>query len=255
MKVSLITVSFNSVKTIEQTINSVLSQNYENIEYIVIDGSSCDGTQEILKKYEEKLDILIIEKDKGIYDAMNKGIRLSSGEIIGIINSDDFYHDNNVINEVVEKVKKNPECDVFLSDIFFINKKNMISRRIYAKYFKPWKLRFGWMPPHPGIFLKKNIINEIGLYDISYMIASDFEYCLRLFFRKSVKFYYLNLYSVVMREGGLSTKGFRSDYIISKEMIRSLKTNKIYSNTFFVYSRLPIKFMLKIFYLIQRRKN
>lgn len=254
MKVSLITVSFNSVKTIEQTIKSVLSQDYKNIEYIVIDAFSNDGTQEILKKYQEKLDVLVIEKDKGIYDAMNKGINMSSGDLIGIINSDDYYHNNEVIKKVVEKAKRNIDCDVVLTDIFFINNKNIISRRVNAKNFRPWKLRFGWMPPHPGIFLKKKIINETGLYNISYTIASDFEYCLRLFFHKKVKFCYLNLYSVVMREGGLSTKSIKSNFIISREITRALKMNNVYSNTIFVYSRLPLKLFLKILSLIQRRK-
>lgn len=247
MKISLVTVSYNSVSTIEQTIKSVLSQTYSDIEYVVVDSCSDDGTQELLKKYQGSIDKLIIEKDKGIYDAMNKGIAASSGDIIGIINSDDFYDDPSIIQNVINFANQNKSSEVILTDIFFINARERISRKVGASYFSPWKLRFGWMPPHPGMFIKKETISKVGPYDVSYEIASDFEYCLRLFILQKVKFCYLKINSVVMREGGISTKSFKSNLMITYEMKKALRSHKIYSNIFFLISRLPIKLIVKFF--------
>ena len=252
MKVSLITVSFNSKNTITDTIKSVKSQTYKDIEYIIVDSCSDDGTQEILRNNRGNIDHLIIEKDKGIYDAMNKGIRASSGDLIGIINSDDFYKDNNVISNVVSMAKKNTTLDVILTDISFINKRNDEIRKVSSKRFKTWLLRFGWMPPHPGMFMRRKALNKIGFYDISYKIAADFEYCIRLFYLHGINFGYLKLTSVFMREGGISTQNILSNMIITKEMLRALRFHKIYSNTIILILRLPIKFLIK--YLSRFRK-
>ena len=252
MKVSLITVSYNSKHTILQTIESVKYQTHHDIEYIVVDSCSEDGTQEILREKKDYIDRLIIEKDSGIYDAMNKGIEASSGDLIGIINSDDFYKDENVISDVVGLAIKNKELGVILTDISFINKEGSEVRKLSAKKFKVWLLRFGWMPPHPGMFIKRKVIDEVGLYDASYTIAADFEYCVRLFHINKINFGYLNRTSVIMREGGISTKNFLSNMIITKEMLRALKSNNIFSSTLILLLRLPIKLFFKYFFRTYR---
>tara|TARA_B100001250_G_scaffold65148_1_gene51625 strand:+ start:44208 stop:44864 length:657 start_codon:yes stop_codon:yes gene_type:complete len=218
----------------------------------VIDSCSNDGTQEILREYEDHIDHLIIEKDKGIYDAMNKGINASTGDLIGIINSDDFYKDNNVISKVVEFAENNQKIDAILSNVSFINKDKAVIRKISSKNFKHWMLRFGWMPPHPGIFLTRKIVDKIGLYDTSYSIAADFEYCVRLFSLYKVNYSYLGINSVLMREGGISTKGIRSNLIITREMLKALGSHNIYSNTIILLLRLPIKLLMKFLSRIKK---
>ncbi len=246
MKVSLITVSYNSKGTIERTINSVISQTYSDIEYIVIDSCSDDGTVKVLQDYKKYIDHLVIEKDKGIYDAMNKGMKMASGELIGIINSDDFYTDSEVISSVVKYAKENEGIDAILTDISFINSNEFINREVSAKNFKKWQLRFGWMPPHPGMFLNRQIISRTGFYNLAYSIASDFDYCIRLFYQSNANFSYLNCKSVLMQEGGVSTKSIKSNFIITQEMHKALKENSIYSNYLILFLRLPIKFLFKV---------
>lgn len=154
MKVSIITVCYNSAETIENAINSVLSQTYQNIEYIIIDGGSDDSTLDLLAKYGSKLSKIISERDNGIYDAMNKGISLATGDIIGILNSDDCYSDIDIINIIVDEFKHNDK-DLLFADLMFVNKDNRILRYYSAKRFSANKLKFGIMPPHPTLFVKK----------------------------------------------------------------------------------------------------
>ena len=158
MKISIITVCHNSEKTLIDTLNSVLSQKYPDIEHIIVDGQSTDNTQKIIKEYKHANKIIIIENDNGIYDAMNKGIMAATGEVITILNSDDIYQSENVINNVVKEIKldKNKH-DIFLGDVVFFKEKNFsFVRRFYSsKNFKPWMLKIGLMPPHPSSFIKK----------------------------------------------------------------------------------------------------
>ncbi|MCF5518200.1 glycosyltransferase family 2 protein, partial [Pseudomonas sp. PA-3-6E] len=151
MKISIVTVSYNSATTIRDTIESVLSQDYENIEYIIVDGASKDSTMEIVNEYADKISKVVSEPDKGIYDAMNKGISLATGDVIGILNSDDFYESNQAISSVVEKFSAAPESQVVFGDIVFVNADDLdtVTRFYGAEHFRAWKLRFGWMPPHP----------------------------------------------------------------------------------------------------------
>ncbi len=244
MKFSLITVSYNSVSTIEETINSVLNQSYKNIEYIIIDGLSGDGTQDIINKYKNRISKVVIESDQGLYDAMNKGIGLATGDIIGILNSDDVYRDNNIIENIYKGIANNSFVDAYLTDIAFFEGsilKPKVVRTVSAKHFRPWKLRFGWMPPHPGMFIRKEVFKNIGNYDLSFSIASDYEFCLRAFYKANIKYKFLDLSSVYMRKGGVSTRNFKSNLIISKEILQACKKNLFYTNYFFILSRLPFK--------------
>lgn len=247
IKVTIITVSLNSEKYISTAIESVLSQDYSNIEYIVIDGGSVDRTIEIVKSYGTKISSFISEPDDGLYDAMNKGIEISTGKIIGFLNSDDYYLNNSVISRVAKLYSENLDLDIVLGNVDFVLPDNMDkSIRVFSSSnFNPWKLRFGFMPPHPSSFVHRSAYNRIGTYSLGYIIAADFEWFCRALFVHNLKYSKIDKVLVRMREGGVSTSGMKSYYISSMEMLRALKKNNIYSNLLFVLLRLPIKFFKK----------
>ncbi len=244
MKISIITVCYNSSQFLESAITSVLAQKYSDIEYIVIDGGSDDGTLAILKTYSDRITHVISEPDKGIYDAMNKGLALATGDVIGILNSDDFYPHTNVINEVVSAFESSPLADMVLGNVDFVMPSELNKPvRYYSSYsFRPWKMRFGFMPAHPGAFIKKSAYDEVGKYKLGYQIGADFDMFVRLLLVKKRPYFKLNQMLVRMRVGGISTSGFKSYLVSSKEIMRSLKENRIYSNSLFVLLRLPVKF-------------
>ena len=162
MKFSIITVSFNSEKTIERTINSVLSQNYSNIEYIIVDGDSKDSTIQIIEKYKNSIHQFISEKDEGIYDAINKGISMATGDIVGILNSDDIFSNQNIITEVVGIFLENPHLDSIIGNIAFINGNEKIVRVYNSKNWTPKKFLYGFMPPHPSFYCKRELFQKFG---------------------------------------------------------------------------------------------
>ena len=224
-KVSIITPSFNSEKTIEDTIISVLNQTYNNIEYIIVDGKSTDKTLEIIKSFEKKFNgrlKFISEKDNGIYDAINKGIKLASGEIIGILNSDDFYIHNRVIKKIVH-VFINNNSDVVYADLLMIHpkKKDKVIRKFKAG---AGKIKYGWFPPHPATFIKKDLYDRVGLYRTDLSIASDYEYLIRAF-KNAKKIDYLEEYIIKMRLGGISNRNMFYIMKSNFEMYKALKTN------------------------------
>jgi glycosyltransferase involved in cell wall biosynthesis len=244
MKVSLITVCFNSEKTIRDTIKSVLKQDYKNIEYIIVDGGSTDSTLNIINEYKDKIDCLISEPDKNLYDGINKGLKIAKGEVIGIINSDDFYESDSIIRSVVEMFARNEQTEVVFGDIYFVKPKNItkISRIYSPRNFKPWKMRFGWMPPHTGTFIKKTIYDQVGFYSLDFKIASDYEFFIRLFVLQKAKFTYLNKIILIMRSGGLSTSSLKSNWIITNEIKRACLMNGVFTNNFLLAFRFFFKF-------------
>ncbi|MFY0678035.1 MAG: glycosyltransferase [Neptuniibacter sp.] len=248
MKITIITVCFNSEKTIRDTIESVVAQKYFDIEYIVVDGGSTDRTLAIVGEYSDCVSKVISEPDEGIYDAMNKGVSVSKGDIIGILNSDDFYPHSQVITEVVETFVSNSGVDIVLGGVDFVDgKQTEIVKRTYKSlFFKAWQMRFGMMPPHPGAFVKREVYEEVGLYKLGYTIAADFDFFVRALLVKKMSFYCSNSFWVRMRVGGVSTSGFNSYVISTKEMLRSFRENGLYTNSFFILTRLPIKFFRKI---------
>jgi glycosyltransferase involved in cell wall biosynthesis len=248
-KVSLITVSYNSEKTIRDTIESVLLQNYETIEYIIIDGGSTDSTLEIINGYKDKIQIVVSEPDQGIYDAMNKGVRHSSGDIIGVINSDDFYPNKEVISSVVEKFIQNPSSELVLGAIDFVKASDVTKsvRKFTTRYFTPKLMRFGVMPPHPAAFIKKSAYLKVGDYKLGYKIAADFDLLLRMLKVNQLPFTKLNKVCVRMRLGGVSTEGMASFQVISKELLQSLNENNVYSNSTFVLLRVLSKVKQLVF--------
>jgi len=182
MKISIITVCLNSEKTIPYTLSSVLSQNYNNLEHIIIDGGSTDGTKKILNLYPFVKKKIFNIKEKGIYSAINYGIKKSSGDVICVLNSDDIFNSNNTVKTVVKEIKQNKKFDIFLGNVVFFNKSfHHITRYYPATDFKNSLLKYGMMPPHPACFIKKKIYEKYGLYNKDFKIASDFEIFLRFF--------------------------------------------------------------------------
>lgn len=205
MKVSIITITYNSAATIEQTIQCVLSQTYKNIEYIIIDGLSKDNTLEIVNRYKDKIAKVISEKDNGLYDALNKGIANATGDVIGIIHSDDFYSDNLVIEKVVNTFKKN-NADAVYANLFYVDKDdtNKIKRKWHAGKYTEGAFLNGWMPPHPTFFVKKEMYTKYGNYYTGFVSAADYEMMLRLIHKNKIKVAYLDEFIVKMRVGGVS---------------------------------------------------
>jgi len=254
MKISIVTVVYNNEETIKDAILSVANQSYENIEYIVIDGASTDGTLGAITKLQDKTTEFISEPDEGIYDAMNKGIKLATGDVIGILNSDDFYSNNQVISEVAEVFDASPELDMVMGNVDFVHADNLSNPvRFYSSAkFSPWKLKFGFMPAHPATFIKRSAYDKVGSYKLGYKIAADFDMFVRLLLIDQCKYKVLNQALVRMRLGGVSTSGIRSYYVASKEMVRSLKENGLIVCWPCILFRLPVKlFQLLKFRLTQ----
>jgi len=243
MKITVITICKNSEETIERTINSVINQNDQDLEYIIIDGGSTDATLSIINKFKKKINYVISEADKGIYDAINKGISLSSGDLISILHSNDVFFDCQVLNNVSKYFNLNKNFSILLGSLIY--KKNFdkksVSRYYSARFFKPWMLRFGVSPPHTSSFIKRKIYQKFGAYDSSYLIAGDFEIFTRYLLKNNLSYQTSKEYFVVMQPGGLSGRGIGSFYISTIEILNALKKNKIYSNIFFVIFRFPIK--------------
>jgi glycosyltransferase involved in cell wall biosynthesis len=252
---SIITVVYNNVEGIKTAIESVISQDYAHIEYIVVDGGSQDGTLDIINDFQGRITHMVSEPDKGIYDAMNKGISLATGDVIGILNSDDFYPHSGIISQVVQAFKDSPNTDLLLGNVDFVDAKDLTRPvRFYSSFFfVPWKMRFGFMPAHPGAFIKKSAYDEVGFYKIGYKIGADFDMFVRMLMVKKMHYTKLNQTLVRMRVGGVSTSGFQSYFISTKEMLRSFKENQVYSNILFILMRLPVKFFQLVSLRLSRK--
>lgn len=245
MKISIITATFNSAKTVRDTFDSVLAQTYNDIEYIVVDGLSKDNTLDIIKEYAPKFNgrmRYISEKDKGLYDAMNKGIAMATGDIVGILNSDDFYTSNDIL-ELVAETMNNEDIEAIYGDIHFVNDDNLdkCTRYYSSRIFRPWLMRFGFMPAHPSFYCRRSVYTKYGTFNTKYRIGADFESLIRYLYTHRIKTRYIKRDFVTMRSGGVSTDGFRSRARIMKEHLKALKQNKIYSNVFLLSLRYPYK--------------
>lgn len=243
-KVSIVTVVFNNVGTVRDAIDSVLSQTYQNIEYIIVDGASKDGTTEIIQSYGDKITTFISEKDKGIYDAMNKGLKLATGDIVGILNSDDFYINNQVISKVIQIFQDNP-IDSMFADLVYVRPANLgkVVRYYDSSYFIPSKFAYGWMPAHPTFFVKREVYEKYGYFKLDYKIAADYELLARFLGKYGVSYYYLREPIIKMRIGGVSTQNLKSNFILNKEILKACSENDIYSNWLMVLSKYPQKIL------------
>ncbi|MCP9199584.1 glycosyltransferase [Gramella sp. GC03-9] len=206
MKISIITVVYNNVDTISECIRSVLNQSYKNIELVIIDGGSSDGTQKEIEKFQDKLGYYISEKDKGIFDAYNKGIRKASGDVIGILNSDDLLFGNETIARIVAAFSNSNAHLVYGHGMYIGKRNSKLIKRIYScRKFRKGFLKYGWIPLHPTIYVKKEVYQKHGWYSLDYSIASDYDMSLRWFEDEHLKKEFLNEWIVKMRMGGKST--------------------------------------------------
>ena len=242
MKVSIITVSFNSVKTIEDTINSVLSQDFPEIEYIVVDGGSSDGTVNIIEKYQNRIGKWVSEKDRGMYDAMNKGIAMATGDVIGILNSDDVYMNTHVISELMALMEQK-KAKVVFADLILVDQVDdkKVLRYYDSGYFHPDKFKYGWMPAHPTVFVRRELYEAVGQFSNTYQIAADYEMLIRILAIQRARYAYVPKPVVRMRSGGASTAGLSRNWILNKEIVRACKENGIYSNMAMLLLKIPAK--------------
>ena len=239
MKISIITVVLNNVNTIVDTINSVLCQKYKNIEYIIIDGGSTDGTLSLLKSRRHQLSALVSEPDRGIYDAMNKGLKLANGDVIGFLNADDFYCNS----EVISKVAREFELDSFLeanyADLIYVDKINTSKSIRYFKSseFKQGLFLKGWCPPHPTFFVRKSVYERFGNFNLKYNLASDVDLMMRFLEKYKIKSLYKPETWVKMRMGGVSNKNLKNIWLQNMEILNSIYNNGLTVNPimFFFY--------------------
>jgi glycosyltransferase involved in cell wall biosynthesis len=230
-KVSIITVSFNSSSTIRETIESVLAQDYPNLEYIIVDGDSTDGTQSIIEEYRSRIAVYVSEKDQGLYDAMNKAIGMATGDVVGILNSDDVYADHSILSQVMSHFRsKNIDC-VF-GDLYYFSgeDKDKPLRYYRGKNFSRWKIRLGITPPHPTFFVRRSVYEKYGAFDLQYRYAADFDLMARFLYVKAISYAYLPVTMVKMRMGGVSTGSFRRLIEINREDLRSCRNLGIRTN-------------------------
>lgn len=245
LKISIITVCYNSAATIRDTIESVLAQIYPNIEYIIVDGASTDNTLTIVGEYQDRITRVISEPDKGLYDAMNKGVLAATGEVIGILNSDDIYENTHVISDIAAQFAAQPYNDLIFGDIVFVkpDQLNTVTRYYNAHHFKAWKLRFGWMPPHPATFIRKTAYQKTGLYSLGYKISADYEMFVRMLLVKHLTYTRINKVLARMRVGGISSSGIRSNIRLNTEIVKACRTNGIYTNMVMLMTKVPFKLL------------
>lgn len=248
MTISLITATYNSGKTVEDTLRSVLAQTYKELDYWVVDGGSKDDTMDIVRKYEPLFGgrlHWISEPDRGIYDAMNKGISHSTGDVVGILNSDDHFTSNDVLERVAAEMQADNTLDAVYGDIHFIKDgaPDRIVRYYSSKPFRPFWLRFGFMPAHPSFYARREVFEKHGLYSLDYKIAADYDMMVRLFLKHRIKAKYMPMDFVTMLMGGLSTKGVRSRVVLVSEDVKACLTYGFYTNRFMI----SLKFLYKIF--------
>ena len=246
-KISIITVCCNSQSTIRHAVESVSSQDYPNIEYIVIDGASTDWTLRVLEYCKDKIDYFISDNDDGIYDAMNKGIRAATGDIIGILNSDDYYYANNIISKITETFKET-NCDCLYGDLVYVDKSDgrKVVRYWRSGEFSVSKLDKGWMLPHPTFFVKRSIYKKYGLYNTDLSTAADYEMILRLLYKNSLNIVYIPEILVKMRMGGKSNKTLWNRIKANKEDSLAWTKNQL-NKPMFVRFKKPLQKLRQFF--------
>ena len=240
MMASIVTATFNSAATIADCLESVAAQTHA-VEHIIIDGASTDNTLEIVRRIAPAARILS-ESDKGIYDAMNKGISLATGDIVGILNSDDFYADQHVIEKVVKVFDTHP-VDSLFADLVYVRAPdlNKVVRYYSGAGFTLSKFALGWMPPHPTFFVRRGCYNQFGAFKSDYRIAADFELMARFLVKHRVSYHYLPEVLIKMRLGGASTRNLMSNWILNREALRACRENDISTNMLKIYSKYFVK--------------
>ena len=247
MKLSIITATYNSERTLRDTMESILSQTFQDFEYIIVDGASKDATLDIIREYEPRFQgkmRYLSEPDKGIYDAMNKGFAMATGDVIGILNSDDFFTSDDVLQAVVDGFA-GEYVDAVYADIHYVNTDDLTKcvRYYSSSVFRPWMMRFGMIPAHPSFYCRKAVYDQYGSFDTTYRIAADFEILLRLIFIHRIRTRYVKKDFVTMRLGGASTTGYGSWSLIMKEHLQIMKRHGVVTNRFL----LSLRYIYKLF--------
>lgn len=253
MKISLITATYNSAETLRDTMQSVLNQTFKDVDYIIVDGGSKDSTIDIVKEFEPKFEgrlRWVSERDKGIYDAMNKGVRMAQGEIVGILNSDDFFASDHVLETVNDAFTKNPTIDGVYADVRYVNWNDTRKTvRIFSgKDFKREKLCWGKMPPHPSFYVKRECYDKFGLYSLDYPICADYDMFVKMIWGGNINTLYINEIFVNMRSGGTSSSGLKVHRKIMKERMRCVREHNMPSN----FLKQTSRYIFKIFDLIKK---
>ena len=254
MKISIITVVYNNDQTIKDCMDSVLSQTHNDIEYIVIDGLSSDRTVDIIKSYGNRVDKFISEKDNGLYHAMNKGIELATGDIIGFLHSDDFYSDTEVLSDIVNKFIRNPLLDACYGDLIYTNQydTSRVIRYWKSNKFIPGSFSKGWSPPHPTFFVKYQIYKKFGSFDTRYNISSDIDLMMRFLEVHKINVEYIPQILVKMRIGGISNKGLKNLFNQNLEVLSALKSHNLPKNIFTFFINKLVSRLMQFF---QRPSN
>lgn len=244
LSVSVITVCYNSAATLGRAIDSVVAQSWPNKEHIVIDGGSSDGTKALLETYRECLACVVSEPDRGIYDAMNKGIARATGDILCFLNADDSYVDGHVLAIVAQEMEAH-RLDALFGDVAFFraDAPQKVVRRYRSKLFSPDRISYGWMPAHPALFMRRRIYRDLGGFRTHYRIAGDFEFIARAFGPGQLRYKHLARVLVNMQDGGASTAGLRSKLLLNKEVLQACRENGISTNVFKILSKYPAKLM------------
>ena len=236
MRISIITVAFNAEGTIDGTFESVWRQKVsagDEVEYLVVDGASKDGTVARIREFASRVEgsgrkdfsfRWVSERDEGLYDAINKGIRMATGEVVGILNADDYFDGEGVIASVAKRFEETG-AQIVYGDIRFVNGAGKTVRSYSAKHWKPWMFQWGKMPPHPGVYIRRECFEKFGFYKLGYQIAADYELLIRFLRRNAIPARYLDQCLVCMRPGGKSTKNWRSNLVLNREIARGNREN------------------------------
>jgi glycosyltransferase involved in cell wall biosynthesis len=226
LKISLITVSFNAEDTIDRCIQSVIGQNFRNIEYIIIDGGSTDRTAGIINQYKDHISLFLSEPDQGIYDAMNKGIKLAHGDVIGMLNADDCFLDNSILTVVAEAFEQQ-NAEIIYGDLDYLDPRGKIIRKWRSGQYSPGMFNWGWMPPHPTFYCKRELFYTLGFYSLEYGTASDYELMLRFMHANKVSAFYIKKVLIGMKIGGISNKSYRNRVKGLFFDLKAMRTNGI----------------------------
>jgi len=242
LKFSIIVPVRNMAETIGRTLDSILSQDFPNIELIVVEGKSTDGTMQRLARYEPRFSHLISEPDSGLYDAVNKGLALATGDIIGILNGDDYYAHPGVLSLYARKFA-NPDVGIVFGDLEFFPAEQPLRtiRRYSSRGFSPPRLRLGWMPPHPTVFVRNEVYRKVGFYQADYKISADYEFLIRALVDHRIAYDRVDSVVVRMQYGGLSTSGLRASYRLNSEIIRACREHGLKTNWLLILLKVPAK--------------